>query len=226
MTPRWLGWVSALAVVAGAIAGTPYVARRMSFFRVRRVELVGVRYLAQDSVLAALRLRPDQNVFDDTGALERRVEAMGAVVSARVERRLPATLRITVVERMPVAFALGPDRLVPLDGEGRPLPYDPAATALDLPMIRRPDPLLVRTLSMVRLTDSALFQDVDGARLGAKGSVTLELGSRRVLFPGVPTPEDVRAVGAVRRHLAASGRRYAELDARYNGWVVVRRSTT
>lgn len=223
---------TALAVVASGIVGTPYLLRRLRFFSVRRVELVGVRYLAPDAVIAALGLRRDQNVFDDTDVLERGGEGLAGVVSVRIERKPPATLRVTVVERVPVAFSPGPDRLVPLDGEGQPLPYDPAASGLDLPVIARADSLLVRTLSVLRLADSTLFQDVDGARRGARsgagggGGVTLELGSQRVLLPDVPTAEDVRAVGAVRRHLATSGRRYGELDARFAGWVVVRRSAT
>jgi cell division protein FtsQ len=198
--------------------------RHIGFFRVRQVELTGVRYLSPDSVLAALALRPDQNVFDDADAIEQRAETLGGVVSAKVERKLPGTLKISVLERVPVAFAPGPDRMVALDGDGHSLPYDPAATALDLPVIQRSDTLLVRTLSVVRLADSALFQDVDAARRGSQGGVTLELSSARVLLPGVPAPEDVRTVGAVRRHLASTGRRYDELDARYEGWVIVRRS--
>jgi hypothetical protein len=54
--------------------------------------------------------------------------------------------------------------------------------------------------------------------------VLLELGPRRVLLRGIPTIDDVQAVAAVRRHLAASGRPYTELDARFEGWVVTRRS--
>ena len=224
MRPRLVVALAALGVLAGAVAEAPTALRRIRFFRVRRVELVGVRYLSPDSVLAALAIQPDQNVFDDAGAIERRASTLDGVVSARVERKLPGTLRVSLVERVPVAFAPGPDRLVALDGDGRPLPYNPTATALDLPVIGRPDSLLVRTLAVVRLTDSTLFQQVDGARRGTGEGVTLELGKQRVLLPGVPSAEDVRAVAAVRRHLTASGRRYDELDARFEGWVVVRRS--
>ena len=212
--------------LVGLSAGAPLVMRHIGFFRVRQVELVGVRYLAPDTVLATLALRPEQNVFDDADVIARRVETLAGVVSAKVERKLPGTLTVSVVERVPVAFAPGPDRMVAVDGDGRPLPYDPAATGLDLPIITRADSMLVRTLSVVRLADSALFQDVDGARRGPRGGVALELGGRRVLFPGVPAPDDVRAVGAVRRHLASTGRPYQELDARFEGWVVVRRSVT
>jgi hypothetical protein len=207
-----------------AVAGSPVTLRHVGFFRVRQVELAGLRYLSPDSVLAALALKPDQNVFDDANAIERRAEALGGVVRAQVERKLPGTLKVSILERVPVAFTPGLDRLVALDGDGRALPYDPAGTSLDLPMIERTDSLLVRALSVVRLADSALFQDVDGARRGSRGGITLELSAARVIFPGVPAPEDVRTVGAVRRHLASTGRRYDELDARYEGWIVVRRS--
>jgi cell division protein FtsQ len=177
-------------------------------------------------VLAALALRDDQNVFDDGDAIAHRAETLGGVVSATVSRKLPGTLRVTVIEKIPVAFAPGPSRMVALDGDAKPLPYDPAATGLDLPVIPKVDSVLVRTLSVLRLTDSALFQDVDGARRSGRGGVTLTLGERRVLLPGVPAPDDVRALAAVRRHLASSGRRFTEIDARFEGWFVVRRSST
>jgi hypothetical protein len=67
---------------------------------------------------------------------------------------------------------------------------------------------------------------VDAARRGPRGGVRLELGAGRVLLAGAPTAADVRAIASVRQHLAAAGRRYRELDARYRGWVVVRRSVS
>ncbi|MBI4502640.1 MAG: FtsQ-type POTRA domain-containing protein [Gemmatimonadetes bacterium] len=224
MRRRWVVLIAVLAL-AGVAAGTPLALRQVGFFRVRRVELVGVRYLAPDSVIAALALRPDQNVFDDADPIQRRAAALAGVVSAKVEHRLPGTLRISILEREPVAFAPGPDRLVALDGEGQPLPYNPAATGLDLPLIARADTALVRTLSVIRLADSALFQEIDAASRGPRGAIHLEVGGTRVLWSGIPSPDEVRAIGAVRRHLASTGRRYGELDARFEGWVVVRRST-
>ena len=225
MMRRWIIAGVAVAIV-GVLAALPFSLRHVGFFRVRQVELVGVRYLAPDSVLAALALREDENVFDDLGAIARRVTRLGGVVSVDVERKLPGTLRVSIVEQVPVAFAPGAERLVALDGEGKTLPYDPAATGLDLPIINRADTVLARALSVVRLADSALFQDVDGARRNARGGVTMDFGSRHVLFAGIPQPEEVRAVGAVRRHLATTGRRYEELDARFDGWVVVQRMAT
>lgn len=224
MKRRGVWFAGATALVLGGVVLGPVALRQLAFFGVRRVELVGTRYLAPEQLVARLGLAPDQNLFDDTGEIARRVERVGGVVSARVERRLPGTLRITVVERVPVAFAPGPNGLVPLDAAGQALPYDPAATGLALPVVPRADSLVLGALAQVRAADSALYQDVDAAQRGEAGAVLLELGPRRVMLRGRPTIDAVQAVAAVRRHLAASGRPYAELDARFEGWVVARRS--
>jgi cell division protein FtsQ len=169
-------------------------------------------------------LRSDQNLFDDTGEIGRRAERVAGVVSARVERRLPGTVRVVVVERVPLAFVPAATGLVALDADGRTLPYDPAATGLELPLIPQPDSLVLGALARVRAADSTMYQEVESAQRGPAGSVMLELGQRRVVLRGEPAPEEVQAVAAVRRQLAATGRPYAELDARFAGWIVARRS--
>ncbi len=209
-------------VLSGVLLG-PLALRRVSFFRVRRVELVGTRYLSPGQLTGQLGLRPDQNLFDDTGEIVRRAEQVAGVVSARVERRLPGTLRVVVVERVPLAFAPTPKGLAPLDAAGRTLPYDPAVTGLELPLVPRADSLVLGALARVRGADSTLYQEVQAAQRGPAGSVMLELGDRRVVLRSQPSSEDVQAVAAVRRQLAQSGRPYAELDARFAGWVVARR---
>ena len=223
---QWVVVGATLAVGLGVILVVPLLARQIDFFRVRQIELVGVRYLAPDSVIAALGLRLDHNAFDDLSVLEGRVGAIVGVESARVDRRMPGTIRVTLRERTPVALAPGPERLVVLDGDARLLPYDPAATGLDLPLVPRADTVLLQVLAAVRSSDSTLFDEVDGAQRSDRGDVWLDVRGRRVVLDGVPTGPEVRAVGAVRRHLARTGRRYAELDARFAGWLVVRRSRT
>lgn len=211
-----------LGVIA-AVALAPHALRRVPFFDVRQVELVGLRYLVPQRVLEALEIGPDRSLFDDSAELERRAVGLPGVVSARVERRVPGTLRLVLVEKQPIAFAPGPAGLVPLDGDARPLPYDPAATGLDLPLVERPDTVLVRALAHVRATDSELYDEVDAVRRGSGGTVILELGPQRVFLRAFSTTYEIRAAEAVRRHLVLTGRPFAQLDARYAGWVVVRR---
>jgi len=60
--------------------GAPFALRRLQVFRVRQVELVGVRNLAPDAVIAALRLGPGASVFSDTRLLADRVRGLAGVV--------------------------------------------------------------------------------------------------------------------------------------------------
>ncbi len=221
---RWLVLFGLLLLVVVATAGfAPRALRSVEFFRMRQVELVGLRYLAPGQVLATLKLGPAPHLFDPTGEIEERAEAIPGVVDVHVQRRLPGTLRLVFAEQVPVAFVPGPAGLVALDGECRPLPYDPAVSGFDLPLVERPDTGLVRVLALVRAADSSLFHEVDAVRHGAGGAVVLELGRQQVLLRAIPTRQEIRAVETVREQLTRSGRPFDALDARFAGWVVVRR---
>ncbi|MCH7777418.1 MAG: FtsQ-type POTRA domain-containing protein, partial [Gemmatimonadetes bacterium] len=150
MKRRVLLSVAGGAVILLGFLATPHLLRRVTFFRVRQVELIGVRYIAPDALLETLGLRQDQNVFDDFEAAEERVLRLAGIVQVRIRRRLPGTLRVEVSERIPLAFVSGPEGLVTLDVWARPLPYDPTASSVDLPIVARPDTLLVGALGAVR----------------------------------------------------------------------------
>jgi cell division protein FtsQ len=216
---RWM-LLGAAAVVAALV--TPIALRQMAFFRVRRVEVVGARFLAPPRIAEALGLEQDQNLFDPVGEAERRVEAVPGVVRAEVSRRVPGTLRVTVVEREPVGMASSREGMVPLDCDGAVLPYDPTYSGLALPIVERVDSVLVRALCVVRASDSALYGAIQTVRAGGGGSVVLELGDQRVRLSGMPSTADVAAVTLVRQHLEETGRAFAELDARYEGLVYAR----
>ncbi len=218
---RLAGLGLALAVVA--VFASPLLLRHMDFFLVRQVELVGLRYLAPESILVALELPAELNLFDDRRALEERAERLPGVVAAQVRRRPPGTLQLVFRERPAVAFAPGPEGLVALDTAARPLPYHPAVTGLDLPVIPRPDTQLVRTLWQVRVRDSALYREVQSARRLGPDGVVLELTNQELVVRSIPSAEEIRALGAVRNHLAATGRRFELLDARFAGRVFARR---
>jgi cell division septal protein FtsQ len=228
---RALLWGGAVlgALVLWLVA--PSVLRRLAFFRVRQVEVVGVRNLDPDAVLGALRLAPKASVFDDTRLLADRVRGLAGVADARVTRRLPAALKVIVREVEPVALVPGAGGLVAVDAAGRSLPFDPTRAvgggSLDLPIAQVADSGIVQVLARIQAFDPVLFQDIDAARrFGARGDVLLELGSHRVLLARDAGPEVVQAVVLVARDLAAKARRYAELDARYAGQVVVRRKAS
>src|SRR5206468_1178273 len=117
-----------LALLALGWLATPLVLRHVAFFRVRQIELLGVRNLSPDAVIAALRLPDEASVFSDTRMLADRVRGLAGVADARVVRRLPAALRVELKEVEPAALEAGRG-LVVVDAAGRPLPFDPARAA-------------------------------------------------------------------------------------------------
>ena len=233
--PRWssvswrvLAWAGAAMLVMVLWMTAPLALRRVRFFRVRQVEIVGIRYLDADQVLAALRLSPTASVFDETEPLAERLRELDGVADASVVRRPPGSLKVIVREIEPVALMMSErGALAPVDADGRQLPFDLAG--LDLPVVRSSagDSSVVGLLARVQAVDPALFQTIDAARRTetTRGDVLLELGggTHRVLLNRDAGPEVIEAVVLVARDLAAKARPYAELDARFAGQVVVRR---
>jgi cell division protein FtsQ len=210
--------------VAGLCAvvwlGAPPLLRGLEFFRVRRVQITGLQYLEPSKVIAALRLSPKASVFDDPAPLARRVRALPGITSAEVGRNVPGTLLIEVNEAVPVALALRGDALAMVDADGRVLPFDPIASAPDLPLAAA-DGVVARALDLVRDSDLDLFGRIDAAwRVGP--DVVLEVDGRRLWFGARVSVEDIRAVMAVAQTLARQGRTYQELDGRFAGQVIVR----
>ncbi|HEX4575347.1 MAG TPA: FtsQ-type POTRA domain-containing protein [Gemmatimonadales bacterium] len=232
MTRRWSrarrrALFTAAGVALGVLGwlGAPHVLRHVAFFRVRQIELVGVRHLAPDAVIAALRLPERASVFTDTRLLADRVQSLAGVAEARVVRHLPSALAIVLREVEPAALVRGPrgTGLVVVDAAGHVLPFDPARAGVDLPIAASADVGIVGVLALIQAVDPALFQTITGARGFARRDVLLEIGARRVLVGRDVGPEVIRAVALVAQDLAAKGRSYAELDARFAGQVVVRR---
>lgn len=210
-------------IVMTAWSAAPLLLRRLAFFRVRQVEIIGIRYLGADRVLAALRLSPRASVFDDSDVLAYRLRALDGIADASVRRRPPGALQVVVREIEPVALVTDArGALSVVDADGRRLPFEPVN--LDLPLAQSDDSGVIGVLARVQVFDPALFQTIDAARrLDAQHDVVLELGAHRVLMARDAGPEVIQAVVSVARDLAAKARPYAELDARYAGQVVVRR---
>src|SRR5439155_13196678 len=121
----------------------------------------------------------------------------------------------------PVAFVPGPRGLMVVDASGRALPFDPSRGELDLPIAASTDSGVLAVLALIQSVDAAFFQDVTAARRVGRGDVALEWGNRRVLLRRDAGPEVIQALVLVAQDLAARGRPYRELDARYAGQVVV-----
>lgn len=223
LKPGWVALYGAVAAVALGY-GAPRLFRRMDFFRVRRVELVGLSSLSAPEVLRALAIPPGENVFDDLRPIAARARRIAGVADVEVTRRIPGTLRVTLVEVEPVALVPGHGVLVPMDADGRALPFDPTVAAPDLPVTPRADSLVGALLDRVREADPGLFEQVITAVRNGP-DVTLDLGGHTYWFRPDASMETIRAMTAVAQDLARRGRAFRELDGRFAGQVVVRWGT-
>lgn len=210
-----------LAVGAALWFGGPVLLRRVGFFKVRRVELVGVTAATPAEIVAAMRIPPRGNLFDDLAPYAARVLALPGIRTAEVHRRLPGTLVVTVTEARAVALAPRNGRLRMVGRNGKFLPFDPAVAAPDLPVLDAPDATVARVLGRLQEIDPELFSRVVTAT-AERGDVVVDLGGRRLWLRPDVTAEVIRAVMAAEQVLGRQGRAWAELDGRFAGQVVVR----
>jgi cell division protein FtsQ len=97
--------VVGVIAAAVAIAAASLVVSRSSLVHLRHLEVSGTTSLTRAEVVRLAALSSSTNVlWLDAGAVERRLESDPWVVTATVSRRLPGTIRISVVERAPVAM--------------------------------------------------------------------------------------------------------------------------
>lgn len=219
MKRRLLLAAGLVGLLAALFAGFRWV-RTFSFFNVRRIELVGGTYLTPAAVARELAVPARASIFDNTAPLLSRVRRMAGVREARIARRLPGTLRVTIREAEAVALGERNGRLVLLDAKGTVLPFDPTSPASDLPLAEA-DPVVAGVLARVRDTDADLFAGVDrGSRL--KQDVVLDMGGGRVIFRADATGDEIRDLALIRDWLARAGTTWRELDARFASRIVVR----
>jgi len=228
----------------GAVATTgpllPDALSRMETFRISDVEVRGLRFLTEDSILARLQLLPESSVWTDTGVWTERLESHPLIRSVEVRRKVPRGLLITVEERFPVALAATPT-LEPVDAEGYRLPIDPARYRLDLPVISagRIPPnrsqlfgedvrMLVAEIDHLMNSDAAFLQRVSTLRLGERGTLVARLTSPTVDFllqPGTSSARLREGQAALTDAMLKNpGEIPTVIDLRFAEQVVVRRS--
>jgi cell division protein FtsQ len=92
---RALGWLG----TCGATAALVYGAFFSPLLNVRGVEVVGAKHVDASDIEAVARVTGDNLLLLSTGAVSERVESLPWVAQAKVDRRLPGTVRIKIEER-------------------------------------------------------------------------------------------------------------------------------
>ena len=200
----------------------PLLTRRMSFFRVRRVEILGVRYVPPSDILSRLHVDTTSSVWDPLAPLVARVERHPAVQSAVVHRKLPGTLVVEVTERVPVALVPAAGGFHVYDARGVALPIDPASVAIDAPVIAQRDTGLLRLLGAMRAGMPTLYARVNTVRRAGRDELILQLKTRPVRTMNDVTLERLADLEPVEADLNRKQLRVSEIDLRYRDQVIAR----
>ncbi|MBT8397401.1 MAG: FtsQ-type POTRA domain-containing protein [Gemmatimonadetes bacterium] len=237
---RWLTFVFVLALavaLGGAFSRIPEALAEVEAFKLREVRLRGARFLTHEEAVAVLDLSPSASVWDDTKALEGRLEGHPLVKDVTVHRRFPHALLFRVVEREPVALFPNPT-LEPVDEDGRILPIDPSVHKLDLPIMAsagREGPgslspaglrLLAGEISRLAKGDPEFHSKISDFALHPRGDMRASISDPPVTLhfrPGLPS----RRIQAGLRVLTDARTRFEDgdvmdLDLRFDEQVVVR----
>lgn len=156
---RRLGWRAAIPIVLGVVAlgiarwGLPSAAQAVwrdaearlidasaaLGLKVADIRIDGRETIERRTILKALGVRPgDPIVAVDPARLKDRLEALPWVHAAMVERRLPDTLYIRIVERKPLALWQHSGKIELIDRSGAVIPVPRLDRFAKLPMVVGP----------------------------------------------------------------------------------------
>ena len=201
----WSALVSVIAVGLGLLLYfTPIMAARSTV-------IVGLNTISQEEILQAAAVVPDTPLLQiDTDAVAERVATIRRVASARVQREYPSTLRITIVERVPVVVKDYPDGPHLFDRDGVDFATDTPPLGLPYLDADNPGPTDAPTKAALQVL-LALRPEVAGqvGRIAAPSvaSITLTLIDGREVIWGTTdrTEEKALKLGAL---LTQPGRTY------------------
>ena len=229
--PRWKVLLRRVGIVSAviAVASIPWWGRaaimHLDFFRVRRVEIEGTRYVSPDEIVSRLRIDTTASLWADVVPLEQRVRQHPSVRDVHIVRKLPGTLIVRVTENLPVALVQAAAGLVAVDAQGKSLPIDPTRADVDLPVLSSRDTFALRVLGEVRERAPALFARIGEVRRTAKGDLLFRLGeqpSRDILASADVTADRLTDIVPVEQDLARRSLHATELDLRFRDQVIAR----
>jgi cell division protein FtsQ len=204
-----------------------YAAFWSPLLTVREIDVVGARHTSTLEVRNATGLTSKDNLLLlSTAAVEDGVETLPWVKSARVERRLPGTIRIRIEERRPaLVLSLGSARWT-IDSSGRVLQAGqsdkglPALGGIELSSVAPGtiirDPQARAALEVWRSLDKKLKEDVAGIFVPTLERITLSLDGGTLVRFGAAEMLGAKnhVLKALLARLHSEGRSVAYLDVR------------
>ena len=178
-------WMIGLGVVAVALALLLYFTPVMS---ARSLVVVGTGAVTREEVVDVAQVRLGTPLLQiDTAAVADRVAGIRRVASARVQREYPSTLRITIVERVPVVVKDFPDGPHLFDRDGvdfATAPPPPGLPYIDVADPGPADPPTKAALEVMTALRPEVVAQVSRVAAPSVASVTLTLTDGRTVVWG------------------------------------------
>ncbi|MCV7225088.1 cell division protein FtsQ/DivIB [Mycolicibacterium komossense] len=178
-------WTVVLALAAVGLGLLLYFTPLMS---ARNLVVIGTGVVTREEILDSAKVAPGTPLLQiDTDQVADRIAAIRRIASARVQREYPSTLRITVVERIPIVVKDFPDGPHLYDRDGVDFATGPPPPALPYLDVDNPGPGDPPTRAALQVM-TALRPEVAGqiGRIAAPSvaSITLTLADGRVVVWG------------------------------------------
>ncbi|MDO3639317.1 cell division protein FtsQ/DivIB [Mycolicibacterium arseniciresistens] len=188
----WSALISVLAVSLGLLL---YFTPVMS---ARSIVITGIGAVTQEEVLAAAAVPAGTPLLQvDTDAVAERVATIRRVAAARVQREYPSTLRITVVERVPVVVKDLPDGPHLFDRDGvdfATAPPPPTLPYLDAENPGPSDPATQAALEVMTALPPEVAGQVGRIAAPSVAAITLTLTDGRVVVWGTNDRTEEKAL--------------------------------
>jgi len=199
-------------------------------FAVRQLEIVGAQHTTRADLDRVSRQYVGTNLFHlDIARLRHDLASLAWVSRVEIEKKLPDTLRVQVVERTPVALAQDRDRLAYVDDRGAAFAeLSPAAGDSDLPLIvnASTDDLrrCVDILRQLRMGDPEIYGRISEVRpIPPRGFAFFDRQLQAFVYANeedlASKWRDLYAIIAA-EHFAARDIAYADL--RFDGRIVIK----
>ncbi|MGV0678642.1 cell division protein FtsQ/DivIB [Mycolicibacterium fortuitum] len=188
-------WSALASVIAVALGLVLYFTPVMS---ARNVVINGAAAVPQEQVLAAAAVAPGTPLLQiNTDAVAERVAMIRRVATVRVQREYPSTLRITLVERVPVVVKDYPDGPHLFDRDGVDFATEPAPPTLPYLDADNPgptDPATKAALEVMLALPPDVVAQVGRIAAPSVASIALTLTDGRVVVWGTNDRTDEKAL--------------------------------
>ncbi len=179
-------FITLLVVVVGLIVSANLWKTSL---RVQRVTVEGNRIVETAEIMQLVRIQKNTQLQDiDLTAIRKDILSHHFIKDAVVERDLPATLKITITERLPLAIVNSAEILY-LDEDGVVLPHSISKQLFDLPVLSGISPEIalapggtinnpdvheaLQILAASKLVNKELYHLISEVRLRSGGDIVL-----------------------------------------------------